>query len=71
MGAFCGFSQDRKASGYAGFYVYPDEYRPRQPKSTPLFRLLDTHYEGFRDVYDERFSKRYGFRRPVTDEVVG
>ncbi len=56
MGAFC---------------VYPDEYTPRQPKSTPLFRLLDTHYEEFRDVYDERFAKRYGFWRPVTDEVVG
>ena len=37
MGAFC---------------VYPDEYRPRQPKNTPLFRLLDTHYEEFRDVYE-------------------
>jgi len=36
-----------------------------------LFRLLDTHYEEFRNVYDERFSKRYGFWRPVTDEVVG
>jgi hypothetical protein len=36
-----------------------------------LFRLLDTHYEEFRDVYDERFSKLYGFCRPVTDEVVG
>ena len=56
MGAYC---------------VYPDEYRPRQPKSTPLFRLLDTHYEEFRDVYDERFAKRYGFWRSVTDEVVG
>ena len=52
------------------FCVYPDEYRPRRPKSTPLFRLLDTHYEEFRDVYDERFSKRYGFWRPVIDEVL-
>ncbi|MEN8209806.1 MAG: transposase zinc-binding domain-containing protein, partial [Candidatus Fermentibacteria bacterium] len=55
MGAFC---------------VYPDEYRPRQPKSTSLFRLLDSHYEEFRNVYDERFSKRYGFWRPIIDEVV-
>ena len=70
MGAFCGFPQDRKASVCAGFCVYPDEYRPRQPRSTPLFRLLDSHYEEFRNVYDERFSKRYGFWRPVTDEVV-
>ena len=56
MGAYC---------------VYPDVYRPRQPKNTSLFRLLDTHYEEFRDVYDEHFSKRYGFWRPVINEVVG
>ena len=37
---------------------------------SPLFRLLDTHYEEFRHLYDDRFSKRYGFWRPVTDEVV-
>ncbi len=55
MGAFC---------------VYPDKYRPRQPRNTSLFRLLDSHYEEFRDVYDERFSKRYGYWRPITDEVV-
>ncbi len=55
MGAFC---------------VYPDEYRPRQPRKTSLFRLLDGYYKEFRNVYDDRFSKRYGFWRPVTDEVV-
>ena len=55
MGAFC---------------VYPDEYRARQPKGSPLYRLLDSHYKEFRDVYNERFSRRYGFWRPVTDEVV-
>ncbi len=70
MGAFCGFPQDHKASGCAGFCVYPDEYKPRQPKNTPLFRLLDCHYEEFRDIYDTRFTKRYGYWRPVTDEVV-
>ena len=53
------------------YSVYPDEYRPRHLKSTSLFRLLDSHYKEFRNVYDERFSKRYGFWRPVTDEVVG
>jgi hypothetical protein len=52
------------------FYVYPDEYRSRQPNSNPLCRLLDSLYKEFRDVYDERFSKRYGYWRPVTDEVV-
>ncbi len=30
---------------------------------TSLFRLLDGYYEEFRNVYDERFSKRYGFAR--------
>jgi len=40
-------------------------------KTTPLFRLLDSHYEEFRNVYEERFSKRYGYWRPITDKVVG
>jgi hypothetical protein len=52
------------------FCVYPDEYRPKQPKITSLFKLLDIHYKEFRNVYDERFSKRYGYWRSVTDEVV-
>jgi hypothetical protein len=52
------------------FCVYPDKYIPRHPKDTPLHRLLDSHYDEFRDLYDERFSKRYGFWRPVTGEVV-
>ena len=55
MGAFC---------------MYPDKYSPRQPKKTSLYQFLDAHYIEFRNVYDERFSKRYGFWRPVTDEVV-
>lgn len=70
MGDFCGFPQDRKASGCAGACVYPDEYIPRQPKSTPLFRLLDSHYEEFKNIYDTRFTKRYGYWRSITDEVV-
>ena len=31
------------------FCIYADEYRPKQPKNTPLFRLLDTHYKEFRN----------------------
>ena len=39
-------------------------------KAPAIFRLLDGYYKEFRNVYDDRFSKRYGFWRPVTDEVV-
>ena len=50
--------------------VFPEGYRPRRPKAAPLHRLLSTRYDDFRTVYNERFSKRYGYWRPVTEEVV-
>jgi hypothetical protein len=49
---------------------YPDSYRPRRPKSTPLYRLLDSHHTGFRDVHDECFSMRCDFLSPLIDEAV-
>ncbi len=40
-------------------------YRARRPCESPLWRLLDQHYDEFQQVYDERYQKRYGFWRPV------
>jgi len=45
-------------------------YHPREPQESPLWRLLDNHYEGFENCYEESFEKKYGFFRPVTREVV-
>ena len=44
-------------------------YRPRRPRASPLYRLLEDHFAEFSTVYDERFAHRYGYWRPVTTEV--
>ncbi len=45
-------------------------YHPRMPYDSPLWRLLNNHYENFERCYEERFEQKYGFFRPVIGEVV-
>jgi len=45
-------------------------YRPRNPRASDLWRLMDEHFGSFRHVYDERFQAKYGFWRPVVDRSV-
>ncbi len=45
-------------------------YRPRRPRESPLYQLLDRYYDQFERVYDERYQKRYGFWRPVISRTV-
>jgi len=45
-------------------------YHPRNPKESPLWNLLNNHYEDFERNYPQRFEKEYGFFRPVISEVV-
>ncbi len=45
-------------------------YQPRDPQASDLWRLLDGHFETFREVYSERFQAKYGFWRPVIDRSV-
>ena len=45
-------------------------YRPRQPRATPLYRLVDARYDGVRAQWEERFETRYGFWRSLTDTAV-
>jgi ribosomal protein S27E len=45
-------------------------YRPRDPQASDLWRLLDQHFETFRQVYDERFAPKYGFWRPIVEHSV-
>ena len=45
-------------------------YRPRDPRASDLWRLMDQHFETFRQVYDEQFQAKYGFWRPVVDGSV-
>ncbi|MBM3789631.1 MAG: transposase [Acidobacteria bacterium] len=45
-------------------------YRPRNPRESPLYRLLEEHYEEFERVYPERYQQHYGFWRPVIRKAV-
>ncbi len=45
-------------------------YRPRRPRESPLYRLLDRYYDEFERVYDQRYQKRYGHWRPVISRAV-
>ena len=47
-----------------------DVYRPRQPRASPLYRLLYEHFQTFVTVYDERFAPRWGPWRRVVPDVV-
>jgi hypothetical protein len=45
--------------------------RPRRPRETPLFQLLESLYESVKLVWDERFEQRYGFWQGCWDSAVG
>jgi ribosomal protein S27E len=45
-------------------------YRPRDPRKTPLFGLLDSLYDRVKGAWEERFEPSYGFWRGLVDEVV-
>jgi len=41
------------------------EYRPRNPVSTPLYKIVEDYWEMFINSYDDNFQEKYGFFRPV------
>ena len=45
-------------------------YRPRRPRESPLFRLVEQHIEEFLRAYPERFAKQHGPLRPVVERVL-
>ena len=40
-------------------------YRPRQPRTSPLWRCLVAHFDEFLALYPERYQARLGGLRPV------
>lgn len=48
----------------------PHRYRPRNPRATPLYQLLETHFETVKGNWEERFERRYGFWRGYYDTAV-
>ena len=45
-------------------------YRPRNPRSTPLWKLSETLYERLRGEWEDRFEARFGFWRGLADEAL-
>jgi hypothetical protein len=67
MGAAAGFTQQaepRRCASPSGVY------KPRRPQASPLYRLIEDHFEEFSTVYDERFTRRWGYWRSVVGDVV-
>jgi hypothetical protein len=48
----------------------PPIYRPRQPRKTPLFQLLEAHYDDVKALWEERFEKTHGRWRGFVDHAV-
>ena len=53
-----------------GADVCPPRYRPRNPRATALYQLLESHYETVKGMWEERFERRYGFWRGLYDSAV-
>lgn len=47
----------------------PAVYRPRQPRHSPLYQLIERYSPEFQRTYDERYQQRYGSWRPIIGEV--
>jgi hypothetical protein len=45
-------------------------YRPRDPQNSQYYQCVSDHFEAFEQVYEERFSRQYGFFRPYVKEVI-
>ena len=48
----------------------PPLYRPRNARASPLYQLLETYYEDFKAIWEDRFQKKFGFWRGFVDTVV-
>ena len=41
-----------------------------RPRQSALWQCLSGHFDGFLELYEERYQPRYGFLRPIIPEVV-
>ena len=48
----------------------PVLYRPRDPRASDLWRLIDEHFDSFQQAYDERFQAKYGFWRTIVGQSI-
>jgi hypothetical protein len=45
-------------------------YRPRDPRATPLYRLVECFYDEVKGQWDEPFEARFGFWRGFVDRLM-
>ena len=45
-------------------------YRPRYPQATGYYRCVEDYFETFVRIYDEHFSRQYGFWRPYIEKMI-
>jgi ribosomal protein S27E len=48
----------------------PAVYRPRNPQDSDYYRCVEDYFETFVQIYDEHFSRQYGFWRPYVEQVI-
>ena len=44
-------------------------YRQRNPRNTPLYQLIEDHFDEFCREYEQRFEYRDGALRPIVQET--
>ena len=45
-------------------------YGPRLPENSAYYQCVEDHFEDFKQVYEERFDRAYGFHRPYLRSVI-
>jgi hypothetical protein len=45
-------------------------HRPRNAQASPLYRLVEDHFDELERVWDGRYEREHGFWRPVARQVV-
>jgi hypothetical protein len=45
-------------------------YHPRNPQSLDYYRCVEDYFESFVRIYDDHFSRQYGFWRPYMEQVI-
>jgi hypothetical protein len=45
-------------------------YRPRRPRESPLFQLVERHLEELLRLWPVRFARSHGSLRPVVERVL-
>ena len=56
--------------GEAALSARSSHYRPRSPHTPQYYQCIEDNLETFEHVYDERFSRQYGFFRPFVKGVI-